>query len=236
MSKLTLKTQKRDSLGKKNQDLRKQGIIPGVVYGRKTHSLALQMNLKEFISIYHQAGDTDLIDLVIEDEGKEKIKKVLVQDVQVDHLYNQPLHVDFYEVEMDKPVTTYVPLIFVGESPAVQTGGVLVKSMDEIEIEALPMNLPHSIDIDIVSLDQFDKTIYVRDIKPPEGVKFLVKENTPIITVSAPITEEELEAELGTAKTVEEVEVEGEKEEAEEEKEVDQELKEESPENKEVEK
>lgn len=215
MEKIVLKTQKRDVFGKKNQTLRKQGLIPGIVYGRKTKPLALKIDLKSFLNIYKQAGDTDLIDLVIEESGKEQTKQVLVQAVARDYISSQPLHVDFYEVEMDKLVTTHVPLIFVNESPATKMGGVLIKSMDEIEIEALPKDLPHSIEVDISSLIEFDKTLYVHDIKPPTGVKFLVKENTPIITVSAPITEEELEAEFGKAKTVEEVVVEGEKKEGE---------------------
>jgi large subunit ribosomal protein L25 len=215
MEKFVLKTQKRDVFGKKNQALRKQGLIPGIVYGRKTQPLALKVDFKKFLDIYQQAGDTDLIDLIIEEGDKEQTKQVLVQAIARDYISRQPLHVDFYEVEMDKPVTTHVPLIFVNEAPATKMGGVLIKSMDEIEIEALPKDLPHSIEVDISSLNEFDKTLYVHDIKPPEGVKFLVKENTPVITVNAPITEEELEAELGKAKTVEEVVVEGEKKEGE---------------------
>jgi len=220
MEKFILKTQKRDVFGKKNQVLRKQGLIPGIVYGRKTKPLALKINFKEFLNIYQRAGETDLIDLIVEEGSKEQIKKVLVQAVAKDYVSSQPLHVDFYEVEMDKLVTTHIPLIFVNESPATKMGGILIKSMDEIEIEALPKDLPHSIEVDISSLNEFDKTLYVRDIKSPEGVKFLVKENTPVITVSAPITEEELEAELGKAKTVEEVVVEGEKKEGEVEEEI----------------
>ena len=236
MGKFILKTQIRDIFGKKNQVLRKQGLIPGIVYGRKTKPLALKITLKEFLRVYQQAGDTDLIDLVIEEGGKEQTKEVLVQDVARDYVSSQPIHVDFYEVEMDKPVTTHIPLIFVNEAPATKMGGILIKSMDEIEIEALPKDLPHAIEVDISSLSEFDKTLYVHDIKPPEGVKFLVKENTPIITVSAPLTEEELEAELGKAKTVEEVVVEGEKKEGEVEKEVKEVSVEEKPEIKSEEK
>ncbi|MGC8651200.1 MAG: 50S ribosomal protein L25 [Minisyncoccia bacterium] len=211
METLTLKTKTRKVFGKKNKSLREQEILPGIVYGRKTKPLALEMNLKEFLNLYRQAGETDLINLSIDNEGKELRKQVLIQAIDRDFVTSQPIHVDFYEVEMDKPVTTHVPLVFINEAPATKTGGVLVKSMDEIEIEALPKDLPHAIEVDISSLDAFDKTIYIRDIKIPQGVKVLVKEDTPIITVSAPITEEELKAELGEEKTVSEVEVEGEK-------------------------
>jgi len=215
MTSIILKSKIREVFGKQNKILRTKGMIPGVVYGRKTKPIPLEMDAKEFLNVYRQAGDTDLIDLVINDKGQEITKKVLVQVVSRDYVTSQPIHIDFYEVEMDKPVATHVPLVFIGEAPAIKAGGVLVKSMDEIEIEALPKDLPHSLEIDISSLDVFEKSIYVKDIKLPSGVKSLVKEDTPVVTVTAPITEEELEAELGKAKTVEEVEVEGEKKEEE---------------------
>lgn len=211
MTNIVLKSKIRDVFGKKNTKLREQGLIPGVVYGRKMKPLFLSLDLKEFLNIYRQAGDTDLIDLVIDNKGQEITKKVLIQAIGRDYVTSQPLHIDFYEVEMNKPVTTHVPLVFIGEPPAIKEGGVLVKSMDEIEIEALPKDLPHQIEVDISSLDTFGKSIYVKDINLPTGVKSLVKEDTPVVTVTAPITEKELEDELGKAKTVEEVEVEGEK-------------------------
>ncbi|MDQ5882879.1 MAG: large subunit ribosomal protein [Patescibacteria group bacterium] len=218
MATFTLTAKTRQIFGKKNKILRKQEIVPAVVYGRKTQPLSLEIKLKDFLPIYHKAGETDLIDLIIEDEeGKKITKKVLVQEVNRDYINNKPLHLDFYEVEMDKPVTTHVPLIFVGEPPAVKLGGILVKSMDELEIEALPKDLPHALEVDVSSLDSFDKSVYVRDVKLPPGVKSLVKEDTPIATINAPLTEEELEEELGKVKTVAEVEVEGEKKEEKEE-------------------
>lgn len=211
MTQLILKTQIRKVSGKQNKALREQGMIPAVVYGRKTEPLSLEINLKEFLALYQQAGETDLIDLVIEDNGKQTTKHVLIQDLARDFITGQIIHVDFYEVEMDRPVTTHVPLVFINEAPAIKLGGVLVKSMDEVEIEALPKDLPHAIEVDISSLDELDKTLYIRDLKIPQGVKILVAGDTPVITVSAPLTEEELKAELGEEKTVAEVEVEGEK-------------------------
>jgi len=208
MISLSLKTEKRKVFGKQNKQLRKKGILPAVVYGAKTESLPLQMSLHDFREVYKKAGDTDIINLKIKEGEKEETKQVLVKDVVFHHLNSLPLHVDFYEIEKGKVLTTDVPLVFEGEAPGVKKGGVLVKSMDELEIEALPKDLPHQISIDISSLLDFDQTIYVKDIKLPEGVKSLVDPNTPVITLSAPISEEELEAELGKGKEVEEVEVE----------------------------
>lgn len=215
MENLTLRAKKRTVLGRQNKRLREQGFIPAVVYGKKTDSCSLQVNSQDFKEVYKKAGDTDIIDLVIEDEGKEQTKSVLVQDVSNHFLNGLPIHIDFYEVEMDKPITTNVPISFIGESPAVKLGGILVKPMSEIEIEALPRDIPHEIFVDISMLTDFGQKLCARDINLPPKVKVLIDENVTIATVDAPITDEELEKELGTAKTVEEIEVEGEKKEEE---------------------
>jgi len=217
MTNLILKASKRTVFGKKAKNLRKDGLVPAILYGRKVKPIPLTINLKEFLNVYETSGETDLIDLKIKDNEKEETKTVLIQDVSYDFITNQPVHIDFYAVEMDKPVTTYVPIEFIGESLAVKNGGVLVKSMEELEIEALPKDLPHRIQVDISPLNNFDETIYVRDLKLPPGVKVLVKEDTPVVTVSQPITEEELEAELGKVQTVEEIKTEKEEEKAQEE-------------------
>jgi len=213
MVNLTLKVKKRIVFGKHNKLLRKEGFIPAVVYGKKTPSYSLQVDSQSFKDVYKKAGDTDIIDLIIEDEKKEQKKSVLIYDVSNHFLNGLPIHIDFYEVEMDKLITAHVPITFIGEAPAVKLGGVLVKPTQEIEVEALPMDLPHEINVDISMLTDFDQTLYVKDISFPPKVKVLIDEDTPVVTINAPITEEELEKELGEDKTVEEIEVEGEKKE-----------------------
>ena len=213
MTNLTLRVKKRLVFGKQNEALRKKGFIPAVVYGKKTPACSLQVDFQDFKDVYKKAGDTDIIDLIIEDGKKEQKKSVLIYNVSNHFLDGLPIHIDFYEVEMDKLITAHVPVVFVGESPAVKLGGVLVKPTQEIEVEALPMDLPHEIVVDISTLTDFDQTLCVKDINFSPKVKVLIDENTPVATVNAPITEEELEKELGEAKTVEEVEVEGEKKE-----------------------
>jgi len=215
MANLTLKAKKRIVFGKQNKLLREQGFIPAVLYGKKTPACSLQVDAQDFKTVYKEAGDTDIIDLIIKDENKNQTKSVLVQNVSNHFLDGSLLHVDFFEVEMDKPITAHIPVNFIGESPAVKLGGVLVKPMSEIEVEALPMDIPHEIIVDISSLTDFDQTLYIKDINFPSKVKVLIDENMPVVSVNAPITEEELEKELGGAKTVEEVEVEGEKKEEE---------------------
>jgi len=221
MADLILRASLRTIFGKKTESLRQKGFIPAVVYGPKSEPISLQVKEKDFLDIYKTAGETDLITLFI-DTGQEEIKKkVMIQDVSYHYLYDKKImHIDFYEVPLDKPITVYVPLHFVGESPAVKKGGVLIKSMSEIMIEALPSDVPHKIEVDISSLNDFDQTIYLRDLNLPEKIKVLVDLNTPVVTVSAPLTEEELEKELGEVKTVEEIKTEREEKEKEEEKEI----------------
>lgn len=225
MDNLTLKTKRREIFGKKNKLLREKGVIPAVLYGKKTESIPLAVNLKDFEEIFKRTGETDIFNLEI--EGEKKPRNVIVQEVKRHFVTNWPIHVDFYEVEMDKPITTPVPITLIGESPAVKTGGILIQSMDEIEIEALPKDVPHEIPIDVSVLKEIGQTIYVKDLILKDGVKVKVDLNTPVITISAPISEEELEKELGRVKTAEEVEVSGAKEEKEEEEEKKEETKEE---------
>lgn len=213
MTNLTLKVKKRIVFGKQNKLLREQGFIPAVLYGKKTPACSLQVNVQDFKVVYKEAGDTDIIDLIIVGEKEKQTKSVLIQNVSNHFLDSSFLHVDFFEVEMDKMITARIPVNFTGESPAVKLGGVLLKPTSEIEVEALPMDIPHEIIVDISSLTDFNQTLYIKDINFSSKVKVLIDENTPVATINAPITEEELEKELGGAKTVEEVEVEGEKKE-----------------------
>ena len=228
MEKLILQAKKRTIFGKKNKGLREKGFIPAVLYGKKIETLPLEVKAQDFNSIYKKSGDTNIIDLVFEDQGKEQVKNVLVQDISNHFLNGLPMHIDFYEVEMDKLIKAHIPIVFTGESPAVNKGGILIKSMNEVEVEALPKDLPHEIPVDISALTDFDQTIYIQDINFSDKIKVLVDQNTPIASISEPISEEELEKELGEAKSVEEVEVAGEDKESQ-----DEESKEETKEQKE---
>ncbi|MFA5360584.1 MAG: 50S ribosomal protein L25 [Candidatus Paceibacterota bacterium] len=212
MDKIVLRAKRRTSFGKKNKILRQKGLIPAILYGKKNEeNCPLEVNAQDFHNVYKKAGDTNIIDLIFEDQGKEQKKNVLVQDVSSHFVTGLPMHIDFYEVEMDKPIKAHIPINFIGESPAVAVKqGILVKSMNEIEVEALPKDLPHEISVDISGLTEFDQTIYVRDIQFSSEVKVLIGGDTPVASISEPISEEELEEELGKAKSVEEVEVVGE--------------------------
>jgi len=188
---LELNAKVRKTLGKKVKSLRKKGIIPAVLYGAKTKSIPLAIDYDEFKKIYKEAGESTIIKLKIDKE----VKNVLIYDIIKDPVTDKFSHIDFYVVRMDKPITTEVPLVFEGESPAVETqDGVLVKNINEVEVEALPANLPHEIKVDISALKTFDDLIHIKDLKVPEGVKILANPDEVVALVSPPRTEEELAA------------------------------------------
>ena len=207
MTILELKSKKRTLLGKKVKSLRREGVIPAVVYGGKEGSVPIELDLKEFSKVFKTAGETTLIRLLVD---SEKFKNVLVHDISRDSVSEEINHVDFYEVKMDEKITTEVPLIFIGDAPAVtDLGGVLVKAMQELEVRALPSDLPRQIEIDISQLKTFDDNILVKDIKLPKNVEILEDLKTSVATVIPPRSEAEMEALKGEVEEkVEEVKVE----------------------------
>ena len=208
MTTLELKSNKRTLLGKKVKSLRREGIIPAVVYGGKEGAVPLELDLKEFSKLFKTAGETTLIKLFVGDSAKN----VLIHDVNRDPVTETINHVDFYEVKMDEKITAKVPLVFIGDAPAVaDLDGVLVKAMQELEVRALPAHLPREIEVDISSLKTFDNNIVVKDIKLPPNVETTENPETSVAAVTPPRSEAELEELSGEVKEqVEEVAVEAE--------------------------
>jgi len=164
--------------------IRKEGLIPAELYGHKVENLHLAVDNKEFKKVFKLAGENTIINLLIEDSNKKEEIPVLIHDVQTDYLTNDIIHVDFYQIRMDEKVRTHIPLEFVGKSPAVENyGGILNKSMNEIEVEALPQDLPPSIPVDISKIQELNQSIYVKDLNIPNGVKVLVDLDTVVATV-----------------------------------------------------
>ena len=137
--------------------LREQGIIPAILYGPKNKPMSLKVGEKEFEGIYKEAGASSLINLEIEDTKSP----VLIREVQRDPLRGGAIHIDFYQPPLNKEIEVMVPLVFEGEAPAVKDlGGTLMRNIQEVEVRALPQNLPHEIIVDISGLTAFgDKSI-----------------------------------------------------------------------------
>lgn len=212
---LELNAQIREILGKKVKTLRNNGLVPVVLYGTNSKSTPLQVKYKELEKIYKEAGENTIVKLKVKGGKKnEDEQNVLIYDIERDPLTEKFIHVDFYAVRMDKPITAHVPLVFEGTSSAVDVdGGVLVKNLMEIEVEALPANLPHEIKVDISMLKTFDDLIYIKDLKIPNDVKILARPEDIITSVVPPRSEEELASlEEKIEEKAGEVEVAGEKE------------------------
>lgn len=165
--------------------------VPGVLYGHGLKSEAIQVNAQQFEKVFATAGNTSLVSLVF---GKGE-HPVLIREIQYHPLKGTVQHVDFYQVRLDEAIEAKVPLVVIGESSAVKDlGGVLVRNLDELAVEALPKDLPHNIEVDISGLSNFEKVIRVKDIKLPEGVKTSVDAEVVAILVQPPRSEEELDA------------------------------------------
>lgn len=206
MTTLTLHATTRDVRGKKNKSLRTSGTLPGVLYGHGVQPRALSVANGEFVRIYRKAGESTLIDLTVDDATPTK---VIVQDVQRHPISGAVIHVDFHQVSMTEKLHTEIPLSFVGESRAVkELGGILVKNLGQVKVEALPGDLVPEIPVDISALATFDNIIYVRDLALPKGIAVREGTDEVVALVTPPRSEAEL-AELEKATVDEKAAVEG---------------------------
>lgn len=196
MEEVTLKANKRDIIGKKVKQLRRQGILPAVIYGRNTDPVSISLDDREVNRVLATISSSHLINLDIDGEGYT----TLIRDRQRHPVSGSILHIDFYEVSMTEKLTTNVNIIIRGEAPAAKNfGGILVTGQETLEIECLPQDLPERFDVDISHLEEIGDTIYVRDIPIPPEVDLLTDPDEMVIVVTAPAAEEE--------EVVEEVEI-----------------------------
>jgi large subunit ribosomal protein L25 len=184
---LTLKVEKRDSKASLSE-IRTAGKMPAVFYGKKEESTSIMLPYAIFEKTLKDAGESTIIHL----EGDGIDVDVLIHDVDLDPVTDKPRHADFYAIEKGKKLEIDVPLEFVGVAPAVKVlGGVLVKVMHEIKIEALPKDLPQKLEVDISALNTFDDVVTAKDIKLPAGVEIKVKEDEVVASVYEPKEEVE---------------------------------------------
>lgn len=174
----------------KNKDIRKEGNIPAVVYGKHMDNpLTIVCKKNDFIKRFKEAGYST--PLTLEGDGVDQF--VLIQDIQQDPVSDVVVHVDFLAVNKNEKVTTEVPLKLIGESPIEKLGeGKIQLLRDFIEVEAFPQDLPHDVQIDISVILKMDDTIFVKDIKLSDKVEILDDPEQPLVTVLK-LAEEEVE-------------------------------------------
>ena len=185
---MDLAVEKREKLGKKVRGLRLQGLIPAELYGRGIKNLHLAVSAREFLKVFKEAGENTIVNLLVDEEKKP----VLIHEIKTNYLSGEIDHIDFYEVRLGEKIKAKIPLEFTGEAPAQKSkGGVLNKVVSEIEVEALPSDLPHRFTLSLEGLDDLNKSLYVKDVKASPGVKILADPETVIVTVTEPLKEEE---------------------------------------------
>jgi large subunit ribosomal protein L25 len=168
----------------KNKDVKKAGFIPAVIYGSGKEATSLKVKLQDFKKVFAVAGESTLINLVI--DGKEPVK-VIVKTVQKDAIKNEFVHVDFYAIDMTKKIQVEIPLNFVGESKAVkELGGTLLQTMETVHVQCLPGDLVESLDVDLGILEDFSTSIRVSDVQAPATIEVITPAEQTVATVDMP--------------------------------------------------
>lgn len=236
MEQIPLTAQKRTILGRKVKKLRTEGLIPAHVFGHKVKTVHVQVKNTDFAKVYDAAGETGIVDLAIDSDKRP----VLIRNVQFHPVTDETLHIDFYQVNLTEKVRVNVPLEVVGESPAIEKKiGLLLTPVSEVEIEALPTDLPEKIEIDVSKLANVGDEVKVKDLAVDRSkIEIHAEPELVVVQIGELITKEmeavEAEIEAEKAETAaegaeaapaegEEVKVEG------EEKPAEAETKEEKP-------
>jgi len=189
---ISLNAKVREELGRKTNTLRNAEKIPAVVYGPEKKNASLEVDYQEFKKVLNQAGESSLIELVVEGEKEKRL--VLIHEIQRDAVEDKVIHIDFFQASLKEETEAEVPLVFEGEALAVKDlGGTLVKNMSEVTVKALPQNLPHEIKVSIESLKTFEDHILVKDLVLPKDVKLMAK---PEEIVASVLEQENIEEEL----------------------------------------
>jgi len=186
-----LKATQREVLGKKTRFLRRQGITPTHLYGHNLRSLALQCNTAELQQVVAQAGRTRLISLEV--DGKQP-RSVFVREIQRDEVARQLLHVDFYQVRKGEKIAVDVPIVLVGEAPAMkEKGRMLIHGITSLSIESLPDSVPPKIEVDLSPLEELEQAIHVKDIVLDPDITVNADPEQLVVKVSKAVVKEVVE-------------------------------------------
>ncbi|MEX0622093.1 MAG: 50S ribosomal protein L25 [Candidatus Woykebacteria bacterium] len=222
MNKQAIIVEPRKILGKKVKKLRLEGILPANLFGKAIKSQNLQVAEKDFRKLFKEAGETG----VVEVKTKNDTHPALIHNVQKDPITGKIVHVDFHRVNLKEKIIAHVPIRLEGEAPAEKSGvGLILQTLNELEVESLPGDIPHEISIDISNLSEVGQAIHVKDLKIDRD-KVEVK-NDPeevVVTVQTAEMKEEVVEDAPAPEEVEAIAEKGEEEKTEgEEKPVEEE-------------
>lgn len=200
---LELTLDAREAQGKANKRLRREGIVPGVVYGKGEGSTNVQVDAKTFETLYRAAGKTSVVKFRL--PGASRATSGFIKSVQRHPLSGSALHVDYYLVNLNVEMEVDVPLVFTGEAPAVEeTGGTLLHNLSAIHVKALPTDIPHEVTVDVSVLKSLDVAIHVRDLSLNRDlVQVMTDGETLVATVVPPRIEVEEEPEVAEGEELE---------------------------------
>jgi len=201
MDRIELTAETRDVLGKKVRFLRRQGLTPANLYGHNVKSAALQVNTSLLKHTLSQAGMSSLISLKI--DSAKRPKMVIVRDVQREPLSGDIIHVDLYQVKMEEKIKLEVPILLINEAPAIrERGGILVQNMNTVEIECLPANMPHNIEVDLTVLTEIDQALHIKDLPVSDDITILSDSEKAIVQIARSRVEAEVEEGIAAAEAV----------------------------------
>ncbi len=208
MEQIPLAAQKRTILGRKVKKLRSEGLIPAHIFGHKVKTIHVQVKSTEFGKVFEKSGETGLLELSVDGEKRP----VLVRNVQVHPVSDQPLHIDFYQVNLTEKVKVKVPIEVIGEALAVEKKiGLLLTPVSEVEIEALPADIPEKIEVDVAGLENVGDEIKIKDLAYDKSkIQIHADEDLVVVQIGELVTREmeavEAEIEAEKAEAVAEVE------------------------------
>ena len=197
MARRELPVETRQVTGKKVAALRRSGVLPGNVYGKGLDSVSIQLSSEEMDKTLKVATANEVFDLRI--DGENDTRPVVLQKMQRHPIIGTPLHAEFYQVSLTETMHADVPLVIIGQSDAVETyNGVLMNGVTSVTVEALPLDLPSSIEVDITPLVELEQSLHVSDLPVPANVNILTDAEVMVVKVSTPrvsLEEEEVPAE-----------------------------------------
>lgn len=189
----TYAVEPRSVTGKKVARLRREGILPAVIYGRGLPSISVQMPYVSARDLMNEHGKSTLINVQV--AGEAEPRPVVVRQIEQNPVTRSLLHLDFYQVDLSRLITTQIPIVLTGTAPAVaRWNGLLVQGLEHVEIEALPQSLPQHLEVPVSSLAQIGDHLLLGSVRAPAGVRILTGLDAVVVTVQHGAPAEEPEA------------------------------------------
>lgn len=189
----TYAVEPRSVTGKKVSRLRREGILPAVIYGRGLPSVSVQMAYIDARDLMNEHGKSTLINVQV--AGEAQPRPVVVRQIEQNPVTRSLLHLDFYQVDLSRLIRTHIPVVLTGTAPAVaRWNGLLAQGLESVEIEALPQSLPQHLEVSVASLGQIGDHLLLSAVRAPAGVKILTDGDSVVVTVQHGAPSEEPEA------------------------------------------